>query len=76
MSQKKSLSQDEEKFFSEKKIFYFFENAHIRKKKRNAFLPTRSLIKEPYLISFSPLFLIRKNLGGPMSELVHGFRRP
>ena len=40
ISQKKRLSQDEEKVFSEKKLFYFFEIAHLKKKKRNAFLWT------------------------------------
>ena len=39
--QKKWLSQDEEKVFSEKKLFYFLEYAHVKKKKRNAFLPTQ-----------------------------------
>ena len=38
--QKKRLSQDEEKVFSEKNLYYFFENAHLKKKKRNAFLWT------------------------------------
>ena len=39
-STEKRLSQDEEKVFSEKKLFYFFESAHVKEKKRNAFLPT------------------------------------
>ena len=33
ISQKKRLSQDEEKVFSEKNLFYFFENAHLKKRK-------------------------------------------
>ena len=33
ISQKKRLSQDEEKVFSEKKLFYLFENAHLKKRK-------------------------------------------
>jgi hypothetical protein len=36
----KRLSQDEEKVFSEKKLFYFLEYVHVKEKKRNAFLPT------------------------------------
>ena len=40
LNRKKRLSQDEEKVFSEKKLFYFLEYAHVKKKKRNAFLPT------------------------------------
>jgi hypothetical protein len=31
------------KRFSQKKFFYFFEFAHIKKKKRNAFLPTLNI---------------------------------
>jgi hypothetical protein len=40
ISQKKRLSQDEEKVFSEKKLFYFLEYVYVKGKKINAFLPT------------------------------------
>ena len=36
----KSFSILSKKVFSEKKLFYFFESAHVKKKKINAFLPT------------------------------------
>ena len=33
------------KGFLKKKFFYFFESSHVKEKKRNAFLPTHSLIR-------------------------------